>query len=84
MSSIPGTHGGRGSRAAGGWRAEGVCGAGDLTAYLFAFDARYADYGIPLFIAGGIADGFDHFRCDRPLTLGINLAYLAKVLKCAR
>ena len=29
------------------------------------------------------ADGFDHFRCDRPLTLGINLANLAKILKCA-
>ena len=29
------------------------------------------------------ADGFDHFRCDRPLTLGINLENLAKILKCA-
>ena len=29
------------------------------------------------------ADGFDHFRCDRPLTLGINLDSLAKILKCA-
>lgn len=29
------------------------------------------------------ADGFDHFRCDRPLTLGINLDNLAKILKCA-
>ncbi|KAG1670278.1 hypothetical protein FOA52_003628 [Chlamydomonas sp. UWO 241] len=29
------------------------------------------------------ADGFDHFRCDRPLTLGIPLENLAKILKCA-
>ena len=29
------------------------------------------------------ADGFDHFRCDRPQTLGINLENLAKILKCA-
>jgi len=29
------------------------------------------------------ADGFDHFRCDRPLTLGINLGNLAKILKCS-
>jgi len=29
------------------------------------------------------ADGFDHYRCDRPLSLGVNLASLTKVLKCA-
>ena len=29
------------------------------------------------------ADGFEHFRCDRSLVLGINLANLAKILKCA-
>lgn len=29
------------------------------------------------------ADGFDHFRCDRPLTLGIQLEHMAKILKCA-
>lgn len=29
------------------------------------------------------ADGFEHFRCDRPQTLGINLANLGKILKCA-
>lgn len=29
------------------------------------------------------ADGFDHFRCDRSLSLGINLASMAKILKCA-
>eukprot|EP00955_Chlamydomonas_euryale_P091088 364595-Chlamydomonas_euryale.AAC.13 len=29
------------------------------------------------------SDGFDHFRCDRPLTLGINLENMAKILKCA-
>ncbi|KAL1507432.1 hypothetical protein AB1Y20_008271 [Prymnesium parvum] len=28
------------------------------------------------------ADGFDHFRCDRNLQLGINLGSMAKVLKC--
>jgi hypothetical protein len=27
--------------------------------------------------------GFSHFRCDMPLTLGINLENLAKILKCA-
>jgi len=28
------------------------------------------------------ADGFDHFRCDRNLSLGINLGSMGKVLKC--
>jgi len=29
------------------------------------------------------ADGWDHFRCDRALSLGINLASMSKILKCA-
>jgi len=29
------------------------------------------------------ADGFDHFRCDRNLSMGINLGNMAKMLKCA-
>lgn len=29
------------------------------------------------------AEGFEHYRCDRNLSLGINLASMAKVLKCA-
>lgn len=29
------------------------------------------------------ADGFDHFRCDRNLSMGIHMANLSKVLKCA-
>jgi len=28
-------------------------------------------------------DGFDHFRCDRSLSLGINLNSMTKILKCA-
>ena len=28
------------------------------------------------------ADGFDHFRCDRNISLGINLSSMSKVLKC--
>jgi len=28
------------------------------------------------------ADGFDHFRCDRNISLGINLGSMSKVLKC--
>ena len=28
------------------------------------------------------ADGFDHFRCDRNISLGINLGSMGKVLKC--
>jgi len=28
-------------------------------------------------------DGFEHYRCDRNLTLGINLASMTKILKCA-
>ena len=28
-------------------------------------------------------EGFEHFRCDRSLSLGINLASITKVLKCA-
>ena len=27
--------------------------------------------------------GFDHFRCDRSISLGLNLANLGKILKCA-
>ncbi len=29
------------------------------------------------------SDGFDHFRCDRSLNMGIHIGNLAKVLKCA-
>jgi proliferating cell nuclear antigen len=28
-------------------------------------------------------DSFEHYRCDRNLTLGINLGSMAKILKCA-
>lgn len=28
--------------------------------------------------------GFQHFRCDRPMPLGVNLASFTKVLKCAK
>ena len=28
------------------------------------------------------ADGFDHYRCDRNISLGINLGNMGKVLKC--
>lgn len=27
--------------------------------------------------------GFDHFRCDRPISLGFNSANMSKILKCA-
>lgn len=30
-----------------------------------------------------LADGFDHYRCDRNLNLGINLGNMSKILKCA-
>ena len=29
------------------------------------------------------AEGFEHFRCDRNLSLGINLQTLSKIMKCA-
>jgi len=29
------------------------------------------------------ADGFEHYRCDRNLSLGINLGSMSKILKCA-
>lgn len=29
------------------------------------------------------SDGFDHFRCDRSLSMGMNLNNVAKMLKCA-
>mmetsp|Transcript_9345 Transcript_9345/g.28117 ORF Transcript_9345/g.28117 Transcript_9345/m.28117 type:complete len:269 (+) Transcript_9345:180-986(+) len=29
------------------------------------------------------ADGFEHFRCDRPISMGMNLGNMAKCLKCA-
>lgn len=28
-------------------------------------------------------DGFEQYRCDRPMTLGLNLESLGKILKCA-
>ena len=28
-------------------------------------------------------DGFDHFRCDRNLSMGIHMANFSKILKCA-
>ena len=28
--------------------------------------------------------GFDKYRCDRPMPLGVNLGSLTKVLKCAK
>eukprot|EP01024_Parvocaulis_polyphysoides_P018786 TRINITY_DN18359_c0_g1_i1.p1 TRINITY_DN18359_c0_g1~~TRINITY_DN18359_c0_g1_i1.p1 ORF type:complete len:265 (-),score=47.58 TRINITY_DN18359_c0_g1_i1:529-1323(-) len=28
-------------------------------------------------------EGFDHFRCDRPMSMGMNIANLLKMLKCA-
>ncbi len=27
--------------------------------------------------------GFQHYRCDKPLTLGISIESLYKILKCA-
>ena len=29
------------------------------------------------------SDGFDHYRCDRNISLGFNSANLTKILKCA-
>merc|ERR1711998_598936 len=29
------------------------------------------------------ADGFEHYRCDKTVSLGMNLASLSKILKCA-
>jgi proliferating cell nuclear antigen len=29
------------------------------------------------------SEGFDHYRCDRSLSLGLNLGTLSKILKCA-
>ena len=29
------------------------------------------------------ADAFDHYRCDRNLSLGINLSSMTNILKCA-
>ena len=29
------------------------------------------------------AEGFDHYRCDKPISLGLNTPNLSKVLKCA-
>ena len=29
------------------------------------------------------ADGFEHFRCDRDMSIGMNMASLSKILKCA-
>lgn len=29
------------------------------------------------------SDGFEHYRCDRAISLGVHLGNLAKILKCA-
>mmetsp|Transcript_30725 Transcript_30725/g.70308 ORF Transcript_30725/g.70308 Transcript_30725/m.70308 type:complete len:117 (-) Transcript_30725:670-1020(-) len=29
------------------------------------------------------SDGFDHYRCDRTMSLGINTSSMSKLLKCA-
>lgn len=29
-----------------------------------------------------MSDGFDHYRCDRPMTLGLNVNNLSKIMKC--
>ena len=29
------------------------------------------------------ADGFEHYRCDRDMSIGMNMASLSKILKCA-
>ena len=29
-------------------------------------------------------EGFENYRCDRPMPLGVNLTSLTKVLKCAK
>ena len=29
------------------------------------------------------SDGFDHYRCDRNISMGMNLNNMAKMLKCA-
>ena len=29
------------------------------------------------------SDGFEHYRCDRNLNMGMNLTSMAKMLKCA-
>ena len=29
------------------------------------------------------SDGFEHFRCDRNLSMGMNLGNMAKMLKCS-
>ncbi|KAG8832677.1 proliferating cell nuclear antigen [Serendipita sp. 399] len=30
------------------------------------------------------SEGFEEYRCDRPMTLGVNIASLTKVIKCAK
>ena len=29
------------------------------------------------------SDGFEHYRCDRDMSIGMNMASLSKILKCA-
>ena len=29
------------------------------------------------------SDGFEAYRCDRPISLGINMASMTKIIKCA-
>ena len=29
------------------------------------------------------AEGFDHYRCDKNMSMGLHLASLSKILKCA-
>ncbi|KAG1050743.1 hypothetical protein G6F43_007006 [Rhizopus delemar] len=42
------------------------------------------NYHVALFALMLRSDGFDPYRCDRNLPLGLNLTNLSKILKCAR
>ena len=39
---------------------------------------------VALVVVKLIASGFKKYRCDRPIPLGVNIASLTKVLKCAK
>lgn len=56
-----------------------VCDASSPCVFCQAMDASH----VSLCSLKLRAEGFDHFRCDRNLSLGLNLTSLSKILKCA-
>lgn len=55
------------------------------------FDCSSTEFGLQAMDSSHVSlvslklqsDGFEHYRCDRSMSMGISMANLAKILKCA-